>query len=120
MSCVISQEIVSNALQLDTAAFRSFIAGVAITAAQELVAEEDGAQLLLTTTKTNCGGTAEEEIAVRPCLLFGFTSFLSLNNLFLNVHVLLLQFALWVMKYLSCRFLLILIELKKEKSLVTL
>jgi len=88
LSCVISQEIVSNALQLDTAAFRSFIAGVAITAAQELVAEEDGAQLLLTTTKTNFGGTAEEEIAVRPCLLFGFTPFLSLNNLFLNVLLL--------------------------------
>ena len=88
MSCVTSQEIVSNALQLDTAAFRSFIAGVAITAGQELVAEEDGAQLLLITTKTNRRGTAEEEIAVRPCLLFGFTPFLSLNNLSLNVLLL--------------------------------
>lgn len=56
---------VNFARKKDTAACRLHIVGVGTTAAQGLVAEEDGAQLLLITTKTNCGGTAEEDVAVR-------------------------------------------------------
>ena len=44
---------------------RSDIAGVDTMVAQEHDAEGDGAQSLLTTTKTNCGDTAGEEGAVR-------------------------------------------------------
>ena len=56
---------VNFARKKDTAACHLHIVGVGTTAAQGLVAEKNGALLLLTTTKTNCGGTAEEEVAVR-------------------------------------------------------
>jgi len=55
------QELVGSVQQRATAVSRSHIAGAGIRAAQEIAAEDFGAQLLQTTEKTNCGGTAGEE-----------------------------------------------------------
>lgn len=56
----IHQELVDNAQPEDTVAFRSLIVGAATTVAQELDADDDGAQLPLTTEETKCGATAGE------------------------------------------------------------
>lgn len=56
----IHQELVGIAQPEDTVAFRSLIVGAATTVAQELDADDDGAQLLLTTEETKCGATVGE------------------------------------------------------------
>ena len=87
MSAFLFQGNVDFALHKDTAVFRSGTAGVDIRVAQGRDAEEPGAQLLLTTGKTNSGHTAGEEKDVRTlpydsflfvcclfvCLFFGLS-----------------------------------------------
>lgn len=65
MCVLLFQGSADFALQKDTAVCRSGIAGAGTAVAQELDEEEDGVQSLLTTTKINCGGTAEEDDDVR-------------------------------------------------------
>ena len=55
------QELVDSVQPRATAVSRSRIAGAGTMAAQEIAAEDVGAQLLQTTEKINCGGTAGEE-----------------------------------------------------------
>ena len=50
--------------------YRSRIAGADTSVAPRIDEDRNGAQSLLTTTETNCGGTAGEENDVRRLVLF--------------------------------------------------
>ena len=63
------QELVSSARPLDTAVFRSRIAGGGIAVVQEQDVDKDGVQPLQTTAETSCGVTVVEAEDVR-CFCF--------------------------------------------------